>query len=530
MLSSLDSRHQGRVEDVAPRKQAHYGNQQLLKVTVLDPDSNAAREAFQRRCPEVSLVADVRFHHTGIAPEEIKQNVGRLSIDDATMIVSCIGSDSDNLSMALAIRQMALLGMVPNAPVFVALKNSGGLARLVESGRGHPEIPDGLYPFGMVQQLMHVDLVVNEELDKLAVAFHERFLETVGEPETPRASHRPWSALQEVFRNASRAQADHVASKLRAAGYRIVDSATAFEFEDHEVDRLAQIEKARWNAERATLGWRYSDQRSDLAKVTPGLKPWGHTSAQERTFDIDLVSAIPGLVRDRLGCGIKKEIVIGITGHRAHRVATHRELVERRVRDELQAIDSKYPGAEFVIMSALADGSDRIVAALALEILKARLVVALPLPYEIYKRDFGHSEHLSNKESNEEFQHFVGRASLYFEMPLRFGGVETLERDDAVGEQARAEQYALSGAFIATRSHELIAIWDGRDARGPGGTGEVVSWRKSGQVPDRYQFPGCFYSTFPMTAPRVVYLPDEIEREHVDGESAERVGSVADQR
>jgi Trk K+ transport system NAD-binding subunit len=501
-------------------KQAHYGNQEPLVVTVLDPNADAARQSFERQCPGVGLVADVRFVSTGVSPEEIREDVSNLGIDDATMIVSCTGSDSDNLSMALAVRQMGLLSLLPNAPIFVSLRNSGGLARLVESGQGNPEIPDGLYPFGMMQQLMRVDLIVNEELDRLAVGFHERFLQTVGEGSVTQASHRPWGLLQEVFRNGSRAQADHVETKLRAAGYRIAGEPYPFEFDDLEITRLAQMEKCRWNAERTTLGWSYADQRSDLAKVTPALKPWEETSSEERTYDIDLVRAIPTLVRDCLGAGIGKEIVIGITGHRAHRVATHLDFVKSEVRKELEAIRATYPKAEFVVMSALADGSDRIVADLAVEILHARLHAALPLPYEVYKREFGHSEAMSNTESNEEFQRFVGRASLYFEMPLRSGGVQVLERDDETGDQARAKQYALAGAFIVSRAHELIAVWDGREARGVGGTGEVVSWREAGQVPEAYRFPGHFFPSFPLTPPRVIYLPDEGKAETANAVTA----------
>ena len=162
-------------------------------------------------------------------------------------------------------------------------------------------------------------------------------------------------------------------------------------------------------------------------------------------------------------------------------------------------------------MSALADGSDRLVADLALKVLNASLVAALPLPYEIYKRSFG--DHLSNQASNLEFQEFVGRAALYFEMPLRFGSVETLEREDEVGGRARAQQYALAGAYVASRSHELIAIWDGEEARGIGGTAEVVEWRRSGSVPDAYSFPGRYFAPVEMSAPRVIRLPESISEQ-----------------
>ncbi len=488
-------------------KQAHYGNDKALKITVLDPDAESAAVLFHQQCPDIGLAAEVEFLRAELVPEFLRRDLERFALHDATMMVTCLESDADNMSMALALRQLTLLAALPNAPVFVALRNSRGLAQLVESGRGNPEIPDGLYPFGTVEQLMRVDRVINENLDQLAIALHDQFLEEVAQQEEAQPSHRPWGQLSEVFRNDSRALADHIPAKLRAGGYRLVRKGIRFSFSQPEIERLARIEKNRWNAEKASLGWRFAEQRSDLAKVHPGLKAWRETSAEERAYDLASVRELPRLLGDRLGLGVSRQIVIGITGHRAHRLIKHKAYVERQVHEQLKNIASQYPGADFAVLSALADGSDRLVADLALETLNARLIVALPLPYEIYKRSFGHRHHMSNEDSNEEFQRFVGRASLYFEMPLRFGGAQLLERDDAEGEAARAMQYALAGAYIVSRSQELIAVWDGKDARGVGGTAEVVSWRSAGAVPDEYAFPPHFYPAVEMTPPRVISIP-----------------------
>ncbi len=488
-------------------KQAHYGNDQPLIVTVLDPDADSEAELFAQQCPQMALAAEVRFRRTELAPEFIRRDLAELNLQDATMIVTCLESDADNMSLALAFRQLTLLAAVPNAPVFVALRNSRGLAQLVESGRGNPEIPDGLFPFGTVEQLMRVDRVINEHLDQLAIALHEKYLEEVAQHDVAQASHRPWGQLPEMFRNDSRALADHIPTKLRAGGYRLVRKHINFAFEDAEIERLARIEKNRWNAEKASLGWRYAEYRSDLARVHPGLKRWADSSAQERAYDLASVRELPNLLAEKLDLGISKQIIIGITGHRAHRLIKHKAYVERQVHEQLKKIAYQHPGADFAVLSALADGSDRLVADLALDTLNASLIVALPLPYEIYKRSFGHADDLSNEESNEEFQQFVGRASLYFEMPLRFGGAQLLERDDAEGEMARARQYALAGAYIVSRSHELIAVWDGKDARGIGGTGDVVRWREEGGVPPEFAFSGHFFAPTEMTRPRVVSIP-----------------------
>ena len=172
-------------------QQAHYGNNERLKVTVLDRDTAESQAEFARSCPQIDITADVRFADTPVSAEAISENATELGITDATMFVSSVGSDSENLSIALALRQQSLAGQVPNAPVFVALRNTDGLAHLVETGQGNPEIPDGLYPFGSVEDLVRVDRVIDEQLDTLAVAQHEAWLEQAVRDGTPKPSQRP---------------------------------------------------------------------------------------------------------------------------------------------------------------------------------------------------------------------------------------------------------------------------------------------------------------------------------------------------
>ncbi len=488
-------------------KQAHYGNPALLRISVVDDYASQAREVFARECPAIGIAAEVQFIEMELSAEVFAQRLDSLDVASATMFVVAVGSDTDNMSLALALRQMALLAEIPNAPVFVSLQHSRGLAKLVESGQGNPEIPDGLYPFGMVEQLMRVDHIVNERTDEIAVALHENYLSGLDEPLDMQSSHRPWGLLAEVFRNDTRAQADHIGVKLRASGHVLVKHHTDFSFDAATIERLAEIEKRRFNAERASQGWTYAEHRSDLAKAHPALKPWQQTSADERAFDLASVRQLPSILHERLGLGITRLIIIGIAGHRAHRLKDHLPYVEEQVRQQLQEIKFHYAGCQFAVLSALADGSDRLVAEIAVEVLQAHLYVALPLPYEIYKRSFGHASHLSNQASNEEFQRFVGRAQIYFEMPLRFGGAQLLEQDDKMGESARAQQYALAGAYIVRRCHELIAIWDGQDAKGVGGTAQVVGWRQQGCVAPEYAFAGHFFAPVDMTPPRVIFIP-----------------------
>ncbi len=71
----------------------------------------------------------------------------------------------------------------------------------------------------------------------------------------------------------------------------------------------------------------------------------------------------------------------------------------------------------------------------------------------------------------------------------------------------REAQYALGGAYIVERADELVAVWDGQPARGTGGTADVVSWRRDGKVPEKYQSKNYFNRHTKKIRPPIIIPP-----------------------
>lgn len=140
---------------------------------------------------------------------------------------------------------------------------------------------------------------------------------------------------------------------------------------------------------------------------------------------------------------------IGVAGHR---FLAEVQKVRAAVEDALARIESAFPDAELMIISPLAEGSDRLVAEVAMEH-GAELVVPLPLQKDDYMTDF------ETKESRQEFLDFLDRAAEVIQMP------ETQERNQA---------YVQVGEYVLDESDVLIAIWDGEPAQGVGGTAYIV--------------------------------------------------------
>ena len=110
--------------------------------------------------------------------------------------------------------------------------------------------------------------------------------------------------------------------------------------------------------------------------------------------------------------------------------------------------------SEFAIVSALAEGSDRIVAEAGLAA-GYTLEAVLPFARAEYARDF------ATPESLAAFQQLLETADAVFEL------------DGAADERGRA--YQAAGFVMLANIDLLIAIWDGEDAAGAGGTAQTVS-------------------------------------------------------
>ncbi len=98
----------------------------------------------------------------------------------------------------------------------------------------------------------------------------------------------------------------------------------------------------------------------------------------------------------------------------------------------------------------------------------------LPLELEDYLETF------SNDESRHEFLEMLGKCRQPF-----FLRRHRLDQDFSAEQipEARRRAYAEIGRFVVDHCDVLIAIWDGKPARGVGGTAEVVSYAQEQKRP-----------------------------------------------
>jgi len=180
-------------------------------------------------------------------------------------------------------------------------------------------------------------------------------------------------------------------------------------------------------------------------------------------------------------------ITIGITGHRDIS-PDNLAYCETELLYLFEAISKKFHNSPLHLISALAEGADRLAAHSFLNLKnklinegnkvaeKWQLIACLPLPVELYEKDF--------IETKIEFYDLLSESAKSFNIPIRENN--SIESISINGLQ-RDLQYQDASRFVASHSDILIAVWDGIDNGLMGGTADTVKLRVSGHKFDRLQ-------------------------------------------
>ncbi|MEX2124359.1 MAG: hypothetical protein WD795_10750 [Woeseia sp.] len=165
-------------------------------------------------------------------------------------------------------------------------------------------------------------------------------------------------------------------------------------------------------------------------------------------------------------------LVIAVTGHR-DLVAEEIPAIRRLVKDLFIDLNKRHSDRTLRVMSALAEGADRLVAEEALA-LGLELVVPLPMVRRHYIQDF------ETEGSLAEFDSLASKAAELYELPLADG---VAPEDLAHSATARSRQYAQLGIFLCAHCHILLALWDGKPSSQLGGTAQIVRFHHDDIMP-----------------------------------------------
>jgi len=162
-------------------------------------------------------------------------------------------------------------------------------------------------------------------------------------------------------------------------------------------------------------------------------------------------------------------LTIGVTGHR-DLLEEEVPALKEKVREFFALLKSDYPDLDLQLITPLAEGSDRLVADVALEF-GVELIVPLPMPQAAYEQDF------SSPAAVEVFRSSLQQARIIHLRTLQTTSSDGLSQED------KSRQYAQMGIFISNHSQVLLALWDGKNTAELGGTASVVKYHLTAVMP-----------------------------------------------
>jgi hypothetical protein len=134
--------------------------------------------------------------------------------------------------------------------------------------------------------------------EAIAMQIHENYRQTrsasLGSTDQSMAE---WKKLRPNLKDSNRQQADHIFEKLRQIGcdvHEVTDRPVAeMTFTDREIEIMAEMEHARWIAERLLDGWTYGPTKDIPNKLSPYLVPWSELTESTKKLDRSTVREIP---------------------------------------------------------------------------------------------------------------------------------------------------------------------------------------------------------------------------------------------
>jgi len=282
-------------------KVAHFANERLPRVTVVDRHAKAKKDLFYGRYPQFDQTCDVAFVNEDVESLAMLDRLRQWACEKNiyTTIVICL--DDDARAVVCALDVLERLGAC-DTPVLVRTAEDIGLAALINRMDGGADWQARVHSFGTISKSCNAKTLLREDLDRLARAIHQQYCEDVkafeGEETSPNAAVT-WDELTPEKRDSNRHQADHIPVKLRAIGCTsgpINDPRQAASFTDEEVELLARMEHTRWCKEQLLGGWS-PGERNNQAKTHPYLRPWEDLPEEIKEYDRKAVRGIPRLLK-----------------------------------------------------------------------------------------------------------------------------------------------------------------------------------------------------------------------------------------
>lgn len=294
---------------------AHFANRKHLRLTAVDMQIDQRMMEFRGRRPYFDKTCEFDPHAGNADDLALLDEIAGWASEPhtKTMVVVCLDDESKGFLFA-----MNLLPKIVDTDARIYVRATEGESVRVLMGMAcaeeeDEESADALAPraagqlaaFGTVDECCSFAAIIDEEQDRVAKAIHGRYLrqQTSREDYQPRPSTQEWPKLAHDYQESNRHAADHIAVKLRAIGCissrEGPGSRDVSVISEIDTEILAQMEHARWCAERYLAGWSLGPD-DPKRKTSPHLVPWDSLDEKIKAYDREQVRNIPHMLVEEL--------------------------------------------------------------------------------------------------------------------------------------------------------------------------------------------------------------------------------------
>lgn len=270
-----------------------------LRITVVDKHAQLKAGWFRASFPHLDEMCDVTFAALDVRdPRFARAGFLDPGVPPPTYAFVCLGNESLALFAAMALARHATRPL----PIVVRVAAEGGLAALLEADQDGRNALGGIRAVGLVELTCRLESVMDGTRELLAQAIHQGYVRMQIAGGATRGSSEsllPWHELRDDLKESNRDQADDIARKLKAVGYRLVPQPEGeidpCPFTPDELEKLAELEHDRWVRERQRSGWR-PGPKNIAEKTTPYLVPWDELSEEIKDYDRNAVRILPAIL------------------------------------------------------------------------------------------------------------------------------------------------------------------------------------------------------------------------------------------
>jgi voltage-gated potassium channel Kch len=274
----------------------HYAGGRGVEVVVFDSQAPQRERDFLLRYPQAAMVGRVQFLAQSLEDGVARRQLIDWASDPETHLAIAICRDDDIFTLALALSLPAKVLDQPTT-IYIWQNEPQDLEQILSGGRVKGA---RFVSLGAEEPRATAAHIVENRIDRLARAIHEDYVQARradGSHNPADLSHQDWEYLDQGFRNSCRAQADHLDVKLRAVRCQRIPAAApgkkVIAFTPEEVEVLAEMEHARWCAERFLAGWSLGSPKDKARRISPDLVPWADLPDPIREYDRQAVRRLP---------------------------------------------------------------------------------------------------------------------------------------------------------------------------------------------------------------------------------------------